>query len=149
LAAEAAAGPQYGEEEEWEEWWEEEGGEEYAAYHRGPESGGKAEAQIEPGVLYQPLVSEEPPSDEATTGVVPLCKDATSAGCAQDAGGVGHRVGKKLQRALTKDESGTNPDEFCDLASVPGLSRAVSGGPIGIFVAVGCAAKATSEAIRG
>jgi RHS repeat-associated protein len=143
--AEWAAGPQYA--EEWEEWWEEEGEYEYISNHSGS---GKEEARMEAAVLYQPLVSE-PPADEATTGAVPLCERNTVTGadsaCFRNAGGVGdRRGGRRLWKALTKDERGTNPDEFCDLASGPGLISGIAGSPIGIFVAVGCAAKATSEA---
>jgi hypothetical protein len=124
---------------------EEEGSYEYISDHQGAENSGE-DARVEPAVLYQPLVSE-PPSNEGTTGVVPLCEqNATGTGCTRDAGGVGHRVGRKLNRALTRDERGTNPDEFCDLASGSGLIAGVAGSPIGVFVAVGCAAKATSEA---
>jgi hypothetical protein len=128
---------------------QEEGEYEYAADPRGGENG-QHEAHVEPAVLYQPLVSEPAP-DEATTGMVPLCErnTVTSAGnaCSRDAGGVGdRRGGRRLWKALTKDERGTNPDEFCDLASGPGLISGIAGSPIGVFVAVGCAAKATSEA---
>jgi hypothetical protein len=122
---------------------EEEGGYDWASYNKDGEH--SKEARLEPAVLYQPLVSEAL-SDEATTGAVPLCEDTTSAGCTRDVGGVGHRVGRKLNRALTHDERGSNPDEFCDLASGPGLITGIAGSPIGVFVAVGCAAKATSEA---
>jgi hypothetical protein len=73
---------------------------EYASDHEG--AGGEQESHLETGVLYQPLVSE-PPSDEGTTGVVPLCEDTTHAGCTQNTGGVGHRVGRRLVRALNHD----------------------------------------------
>jgi hypothetical protein len=128
---------------------EEEGEYEYISNQH--ERSSKEAAHLEPAVLYQSLLSE-PTSDEATTGVVPLCEGnttTTSANdtCSRDAGGVGdRRGGRRLWKALTKDERGTNPDEFCDLASGPGLISGIAGSPIGIFVAVGCAAKATSEA---
>jgi hypothetical protein len=115
-------------------------------------SGGE-EPRIEPAILVQPLgeAAGEPPPDEATTDTVPLCERniVASAGnaCSRDAGGVGdRREDGGSWKALTKDERGTNPDEFCDLASGPGLISGIAGSPIGVFVAVGCAAKATSEA---
>jgi hypothetical protein len=83
---------------------EEEGeyGWEYISKHQDSE-GGKQEAHLEAGVLYQPLESAAP-SNEATTGVVPLCEQNTSStGCTRDAGGVGHAHGKRLVRALNHD----------------------------------------------
>jgi RHS repeat-associated protein len=118
-----------GEEEEWyeEEWYEEEGEWEYISNHHGGTEGHE-EPRLESGVLYQPLLSEQP-SNEATTGVVPLCEQnttGTGSNCSRDAGGVGHSHGKKLVRALEHD--GSNQGSVCDGVStliyfVPGLGE--------------------------
>ncbi len=103
-AAAAAAGPQYAEDEEWEEWWEEEGEYEYASYHPGSEEG--HEAQVEPGLLLQPL-SELTGETKAKTGaVVRVCRVASDGvrkegPCARYAsifGSVGHWVSRHIIR---------------------------------------------------
>jgi hypothetical protein len=114
---------------------EEEGGYEYASDQQGGEHG-KPETRLEPAVLYQPLTSEAP-SNEGTTGVVPLCEQNTTAGtgCTRDAGGVGHRVGKKLWKALTHDERGSNKDAYCEATAgglfiswIPGVAQITAAG---------------------
>ncbi len=107
---------------------------EYVSDHQGGQ-GGKQEAHLEPAVLYQPLTSEAP-SNEGTTGVVPLCEqNTTRTGCTRDAGGVGHRVGKKLWKALTHDERGSNKDAYCEatggglfISWIPGVAQITAAG---------------------
>jgi RHS repeat-associated protein len=158
LAAQSAAGPQWGEEEweEWEEWWEEEGGYEEAAYH--PGTGGQEEGHVEPAILVQPLSGKEASSEGAATtfgSPAPMCTPGSNGPCARDAGGVRGNCGGN---ARCKAYRSTHPfgsnvpsagDTFCQAAGVPSLIRAVAGSPVGVFVAVGCAAKGVYELAGG
>jgi RHS repeat-associated protein len=163
LAA-AAGGPQYatseewGPEEEWEEWWEEEGEYEYAANHHN-DGEGYEEARIESRLLYEPQTSENAESGEGTTTTfgfpVPLCKVRSTGPCARDAGGFhGNCGGNAKCKAYKRTHPiGSNVpsagDTFCQAAGVPSLIRAVAGSPVGVFVAVGCAAKGVYELAGG
>jgi hypothetical protein len=117
---------------------QEEGGYEYISNHQDAESG-KQEAHLETGVLYQPLESAAP-SNEATTGVVPLCEQNTSStGCTRDAGGVGHSVGRKLERSLSHDDSGNVCVGVGTTAAVVSpFAPELAGVLVGVFLAVRC-----------
>jgi hypothetical protein len=65
-------------------------------------------------VLYQQLSTEGIEGTADTPDVVPLCETTTTTECAHNVGGVGHRVGKKLWKALTHDERGSNQDAYCE-----------------------------------
>jgi hypothetical protein len=110
---------------------------EYASDHEG--AGGEQESHLETGVLYQPLESAAP-SNEATTGVVPLCEQNTSStGCTRDAGGVGHSVGRKLERSLSHDDSGNVCVGVGTTAAVVSpFAPELAGVLVGVFLAVRC-----------
>jgi RHS repeat-associated protein len=82
-------GEYYEEEGAEEEWWEEEGEEwEYASYAHGGQEG-REEAQIEPGLLVQPLTTAEGSGSTTATGAstVSLCKAGSQGSCARYTGG--------------------------------------------------------------
>jgi hypothetical protein len=84
---------------------QEEGEYEYISDHQGG-ANGKEEAHVEPAILVQPLVSEAQAGEgkQGDPGTVPLCADGATSSCSKDAGGIGHAHGKKLVRALSKDD---------------------------------------------
>jgi hypothetical protein len=114
---------------------QEEGEYEYAADPHGSTQG-KEEPHAEPAVLVQPLTSET--GGAATVQPVPLCEGGIGGECLRDVGGVGdRRGGKKLWKALTKDERGSNTDAYCE-ATGGGLFITWIPG-VGQLTAVGCA----------
>jgi hypothetical protein len=120
---------------------QEEGEYEYAADHHNGENG-QEQAHIESAVLYQPLISE---ADEGAGVEAEHCGRQPEDGCTKDVLGRA-RPGKLHKERWWKEETG---DAFCQAAGAPGLIGAFAKSPIGVFIAVGCAAKGVYELAGG
>jgi hypothetical protein len=125
---------------------QEEGGYEYASDHHGGKQGNE-EAHIEPAILVQPLATETAEGETSELGIVPSCERGASGTCSRDAGGVGHSHGKKLWKALTHDERGSNKDAYCEatggglfISWIPGVAQ---------ITAVGCAFRGLELLLNG